>query len=85
VVATCTLRLVFGMSIEFLQGRPLEPEVLEIIRVALEKLDSLEGLDPELRAIVAQLATPAVENAAERAQHSLTARLGFSSRIISKQ
>jgi hypothetical protein len=42
------------MPIEFFHGRPLEPEELEIIRAALEKLDSLEGIDPELRAIVAR-------------------------------
>jgi hypothetical protein len=43
-----------GMPIEFFHGRPLEPEELGIIRGALEKLDSLEGIDPELRVIVAR-------------------------------
>jgi hypothetical protein len=42
------------MVLEFFHGRPLEAEELEIIRAALEKLDSLEGIDPELRAILAR-------------------------------
>jgi hypothetical protein len=42
------------MAIEFLRGRPLEPEVLQLIRVALEHLDTIETDDAEVRALVAR-------------------------------
>jgi hypothetical protein len=42
------------MPIEFLHGRPLKPEEVRVIRVALEQLDSVETNDPEIRALVAR-------------------------------
>ena len=39
---------------EFLHGRPLEPEELETIRQQLEELDTVEAIDPEVRGIVAR-------------------------------
>jgi hypothetical protein len=40
------------MPIEFLNGRPLEPEELDAILAELEAMDSIAVIDPELRAIV---------------------------------
>jgi hypothetical protein len=41
------------MPIEFLHGRPLEPEELEMIRLQIESgFDTIEAVDPELRGIV---------------------------------
>lgn len=42
------------MPIEFLHGRPLEPEELEEIRQQLEDFDTIEAIDPEVRGIVAR-------------------------------
>ena len=42
------------MTIEFLHGRPLEPEELEEIRQQLEDFDTIEAIDPEVRGIVAR-------------------------------
>ncbi len=39
---------------EFLHGRPLEPEELETIRQQLEEFDTVEAIDPEVRGIVAR-------------------------------
>ena len=40
------------MPIEFLNGRPLEPEELELIRQQIEDFDTIEAIDPEVRRIV---------------------------------
>ena len=40
------------MPIEFLNGRPLETEELELIRQQIEDLDTIEAIDPEVRGIV---------------------------------
>ena len=40
------------MPIEFYQGRPLEPEELEQIRLQIESFDTIEAIDHELRGIV---------------------------------
>jgi hypothetical protein len=37
---------------EFLQGRPLSPEELDLIRQQLEGMDDVTAIDPEVRAIV---------------------------------
>ncbi len=42
------------MPIEFLNGRPLEPEDLELIREQIEDFDTIEAIDPEVRGIVAR-------------------------------
>lgn len=43
------------MPIEFLQGRPLEPEELELIRQQLEAgFDEITNVDPELCGIIAR-------------------------------
>ncbi len=42
------------MAIEFLNGRPLEPEELELIRQHIEEFDTIEAIDPEVRGIVAR-------------------------------
>jgi hypothetical protein len=42
-----------GMAIEFLHGRPLEPEDLEMIRQQIESgFDDITEIDPEIRGIV---------------------------------
>jgi hypothetical protein len=40
------------MAIEFLHGRPLEPEELDMIRQQIEGFDTIEVIDPEIRGIV---------------------------------
>jgi hypothetical protein len=41
------------MAIEFLHGRPLEPEELELIRRQIESgFDDITEIDPEIRGIV---------------------------------
>ncbi len=40
------------MPMEFYQGRPLEPEELEAIRLQIEQFDTIEAIDPEMRGIV---------------------------------
>jgi hypothetical protein len=41
------------MAIEFLHGRPLEPEELEMIRQQIESgFDDISEIDPEIRGIV---------------------------------
>jgi hypothetical protein len=41
------------MAIEYLHGRPLQPEELEMIRVQLESgFDHIAAFDPEIRGIV---------------------------------
>jgi hypothetical protein len=40
------------MPMEFYQGRPLGPEELEQIRMQIEHFDTIEAIDPEMRAIV---------------------------------
>jgi hypothetical protein len=42
------------MPIEFLHGRPLSPEELEMIRRKIEALDDIGAVDGEIRAIVAR-------------------------------
>jgi hypothetical protein len=42
------------MPMEFLQGRPLSPEELEMIRRQLESLDDIGAVDDEIRGIVAR-------------------------------
>jgi hypothetical protein len=43
------------MPIEFLHGRPLEPDELELIRQQIEHgFDDTQVIDPEIRAIVAR-------------------------------
>jgi hypothetical protein len=42
------------MAIEFLHGRPLEPEELDLIRQQIEEFDQIDNVDPEIRAIVAR-------------------------------
>lgn len=42
------------MPIEFLHGRQLEPEELDLIRAQIEEYDTISKVDPELRAIVAR-------------------------------
>jgi hypothetical protein len=42
------------MPIEFLHGRPLSPEELELIREQIESLDHIGAVDPEIRGIVAR-------------------------------
>jgi hypothetical protein len=37
---------------EFLHGRPLSPEELDVIRQQLEGMDDVTAIDPEVRAIV---------------------------------
>jgi hypothetical protein len=37
---------------EFLHGRPLSPEELDLIRQQLEGMDDVTAIDPEMRAIV---------------------------------
>ncbi len=39
---------------EFLHGRPLSPEELEMIRRQLESLDDIGAVDDEIRGIVAR-------------------------------
>lgn len=40
------------MPMEFYQGRALEPEELEAIQQHIEQFDTIEAIDPEMRAIV---------------------------------
>ena len=41
------------MAIEYLHGRPLEPEELEMIHQQIEfGFDTIDGIDPEIRGIV---------------------------------
>jgi hypothetical protein len=40
------------MPLEFYQGRPIEPEELEQIRMQIEHFDTIEAIDAEMRAIV---------------------------------
>jgi hypothetical protein len=40
------------MAIEFLHGRALEPEELDLIRQQIEEFDQIDHADPEIRAIV---------------------------------
>jgi hypothetical protein len=41
------------MTIEFLHGRPLEPEELELIQQQIESdFDDIAQIDPEIRGIV---------------------------------
>ncbi len=42
------------MPVEFLHGRPLSPEELELIREQIESLDHIGAVDPEIRGIVAR-------------------------------
>jgi hypothetical protein len=42
------------MPIEFLAGRPLEPQDLDIIRQQVESFDEISNVDPEIRGIVAR-------------------------------
>jgi hypothetical protein len=42
------------MPMEFLNGRPLSPEDLEMIRSELESLDDINAVDDEIRGIVAR-------------------------------
>jgi len=40
------------MPVEFLHGRPLSPEELEMIRQQIEALDDIGAVDDEIRGIV---------------------------------
>lgn len=40
------------MPIEFLHGRPLGPDELDMIRQQIEGFDTIEAIDPEVRGIV---------------------------------
>ena len=42
------------MPMEFLQGQPLSPEELELIRQRIEALDNIAEVDDEIRGIVAR-------------------------------
>jgi hypothetical protein len=43
------------MSMEFLHGRPLEPEELELIRQQIEEgFDDITAIDDEIRGVVAR-------------------------------
>jgi hypothetical protein len=42
------------MALEFLHGRPLSPEDLEIFRQEIESMDHIAAVDDEVRAIVAR-------------------------------
>jgi hypothetical protein len=42
------------MPMEFLHGRPLSPDDLEMIRQQIEVLDDIGAVDPEIRGIVAR-------------------------------
>jgi hypothetical protein len=42
------------MPIEFLHGRPLSPEELEMIRREIEAFDDIGAVDDEIRGIVAR-------------------------------
>ena len=42
------------MPIEFLHGRPLSPEELEMIRRDIEAFDDIGAVDDEIRGIVAR-------------------------------
>jgi hypothetical protein len=42
------------MAIEFLHGRPLSPEGLEMIREQIESFDHIGAVDEEIRGIVAR-------------------------------
>jgi hypothetical protein len=42
------------MPIEFLHGRPLSPEELEMIRREIEAFDRIGAVDDEIRGIVAR-------------------------------
>ena len=43
------------MPVEFLDGRPLGPEELELIRQQIEEgFDNISEVDPEIRGIVAR-------------------------------
>jgi microsomal dipeptidase-like Zn-dependent dipeptidase len=43
-----------SMPMEFLQGRPLSPDDLEMIRRQIEELDHIGAVDDEIRGIVAR-------------------------------
>jgi hypothetical protein len=40
------------MPIEFLHGRPLAPDELDMIRQQIESFDTIEAIDPAVHAIV---------------------------------
>ena len=40
------------MPMEFYQGRPLEPKELEAIRQQIERFDTIEAVDHEIRGII---------------------------------
>jgi hypothetical protein len=42
------------MPLEFLHGRPLEPEELDTIRAQIEDFYDISAIDPEIRGIVAR-------------------------------
>lgn len=42
------------MPIEFLHGRPLAPEELEMVRAQIEEFDDIDKIDPEILGIVAR-------------------------------
>jgi len=41
-----------GKSMEFMFGRPLEPEELELLRQQVESMDDITAIDDEVRGIV---------------------------------
>ena len=43
-----------AMPMEFLHGRPLSPQELELIRVQIEEMDDITAVDPDVRGIVEQ-------------------------------
>jgi len=40
------------MPMEFYKGQPLAPDELDAIRVQIEQFDTIDAIDPEIRAIV---------------------------------
>ncbi|MGY4333298.1 hypothetical protein ACVWWG_007715 [Bradyrhizobium sp. LB7.2] len=40
------------MPIEVYQGQVLDPDQLEALRIEIEKFDTIEEVDPELRGII---------------------------------
>jgi hypothetical protein len=41
-----------AMPMEFLHGRPLGPQELELIRAQIEEMDDITAVDPDVRGIV---------------------------------
>jgi hypothetical protein len=48
------LETISTMPIEYFRGEPLTPDDLDAMRRQIEELDSIDEIDPEVRAIVAR-------------------------------